>query len=365
MQVLRIDFAAVQFKGRFIGDGMKRVVLCGYYGMGNGGDEALLATLLQMLPSGVVPIVLSKTPEATAERYGVEAVDRWDLWAVFQALRRSDSFIWGGGSLIQDVSSQISPLYYLGLMQIAQLLGLRTIAWAQGIGPLRGRLNLWLTRNLLSHCAVSVRDRGSSDLLTQWGISHTLAPDPVWAMETQTQQRLQSGKQNPVIAVNLRQHSTLTPLRLAALTQALIQFQRQTQAEILLVPFQASLDLELAEKLHQQLPEVSQVVMLEDPEALRSLFDRVDVAIVMRLHAFIMAAAAGCRCLALSYDPKVTQVATSLNLPWWEMATLSEDVDYLVQTWMGLVEGAALSASDRQALSQNARQHQLLLSQLL
>ncbi|HBE52705.1 MAG TPA: polysaccharide pyruvyl transferase CsaB, partial [Cyanobacteria bacterium UBA11369] len=39
--------------------GKMRAVLCGYYGKGNGGDEALLAALLQMLPEEVTPIVLS------------------------------------------------------------------------------------------------------------------------------------------------------------------------------------------------------------------------------------------------------------------------------------------------------------------
>jgi polysaccharide pyruvyl transferase CsaB len=342
---------------------MKRAVLCGYYGMGNGGDEALLATLLQMLPTNVQPIVLSKTPATTAARYGVETVDRWNLLAVCQTLRQADAFIWGGGSLIQDVSSQISPLYYLGLMKLAQMLGLKTIAWAQGIGPLTGKFNRALTQNVLSHCAaVSVRDRGSSELLTHWGIAHTIAPDPVWAMETGQQER--SVNSQPVIAVNLRQHHSLTAARLNVITQALQQFQQQTQAKILLVPFQASLDLALAERLQQELAAGCEVVMLEDPEALRQLFDRVDGAIVMRLHAFIMAAAAGCHCFALSYDPKVTQVATSLNLPFLAMANLPESPEYLVKTWVELLDSRALSADDRQTLCQNAKQHQLLLSQL-
>lgn len=93
-----------------------QAVLCGYYGKGNGGDEALLATLLQMLPDNVTPLVLSGNPEATRNRYNVKACDRNSLPQVIQALRQSDAFIWGGGSLMQDTTSAISPFYYGGLM---------------------------------------------------------------------------------------------------------------------------------------------------------------------------------------------------------------------------------------------------------
>ena len=63
-----------------------RVVLCGYYGMGNGGDEALLASLLQMLPSQVKPVVLSGDPEQTAQCYGVEAYHRKSLGGALVSL---------------------------------------------------------------------------------------------------------------------------------------------------------------------------------------------------------------------------------------------------------------------------------------
>ena len=344
----------------------RRALLCGYYGMGNGGDEALLATLLHMLPPDVGAIVLSKVPAETQQRYGVEAVDRWNWQAVWRALRRADVFIWGGGSLIQDVSSRVSPLYYLGLMKLAQILGLQTIAWAQGIGPLQGRFHRWLTRHILARCdRVSVRDRASAELLQHWGIPHTLAPDPVWAMEL-PQARPQNQQVPPLVAVNLRQHRSLTPERLACLSTALMQFQQQTQAQIWLVPFQASLDLDLAEYLQQQLlPGTSQVIQRTTPEDLRHLFNQVDLAIVMRLHALIMAAAAGCRCLALSYDPKVTQVATSLALPAWDMATLSDDVNYLTQSWCQiLTTGYCLNLDKRREIAQSAQTHQQLLEHL-
>ncbi|WP_421655307.1 hypothetical protein [Leptothermofonsia sp. ETS-13] len=44
--------------------GTVQAILCGYYGQGNGGDEALLVSLLQMLPQHVAPLVLSGNPPA-------------------------------------------------------------------------------------------------------------------------------------------------------------------------------------------------------------------------------------------------------------------------------------------------------------
>ncbi|MBD2021333.1 polysaccharide pyruvyl transferase CsaB, partial [Leptolyngbya sp. FACHB-36] len=199
-----------------------RAVLCGYYGKGNGGDEALLASLLQMLPPHVTPIVLSGDPEQTHDRYRVEAVNRSDPRVVQQALQRSQAFIWGGGSLIQDATSALSPLYYAGLMKLAQQMGLTTIAWAQGVGPLRQPLTRWMAKQTFSGCtAVSVRDRGSAALMENWDIAYTLAPDPVWALESSPVAGLWD-LPAPRVAVNLRSHPLLTPTRIVHLTRALI-----------------------------------------------------------------------------------------------------------------------------------------------
>src|SRR5918997_1288394 len=164
--------------------GQRRAVLCGYYGKGNGGDEALLASLLQMLPESVTPLVLSGNPAETRKRYGVQSCDRSSFFQVLRAMRHSDAFIWGGGSLIQDVTSAASPLYYAGLMGLAQQMGLKTIAWAQGIGPLKREITRKLSQRCFAGCTgVSVRDKGSATLLADWQIPFTLAPDPVWALE--------------------------------------------------------------------------------------------------------------------------------------------------------------------------------------
>jgi polysaccharide pyruvyl transferase CsaB len=339
-----------------------RAVLCGYYGKGNGGDEALLATLLQMLPRHVEPLVLSGNPPETRDRYQVEACDRFSAPEVWQALRRSEVFIWGGGSLMQDVTGAISPLYYGGVMKLAQLMGLRTIAWAQGIGPLNRTVTRWVTRSALSGCqAVSVRDSGSATLVSDWKIPVTLAPDPVWALEGEPVPGLWD-LPAPRVAVALRSHPQLTGDRLAALTQALVDFQKATQTHILLIPFQPSQDLAIAQKIHSQLPTVSSVLRLTQPRQLMGVFKGVEMAIAMRFHGLIMAAASECRCFALSYDPKVSKLMADLDLVGWELDEIPVSPAEITQTWLELyANGEALSQARIAAMIDRALLHQEFL----
>ncbi|HYW17809.1 MAG TPA: polysaccharide pyruvyl transferase CsaB [Nodularia sp. (in: cyanobacteria)] len=340
-----------------------RALLSGYYGKGNGGDEALLATLLQMLPPDVTPVVLSGNPEQTRDRYGVESHNRMAILPVLQALRSCDAFIWGGGSLIQDVTSTMSPFYYGGLMVLAQKMGLKTIAWAQGIGPLVRPQTRFLAKHSFGYCSrVSVRDRASAALLTDWQIPCLLAPDPVWALESKPVPGLWD-LPAPRVAVTLRNHPQLTPQRLANLTRALVDFQKATQAFILLLPFQKSEDLAIAEAIQPQLKDVSKILLLENPQLLKGVYKGVEMAIGMRLHSLIMAAAEGCRCFALSYDPKVNRLMEELEMPGWDLASLPDDPNIISRTWIEhYANGDPLSSEQIQSLVDRAFMHRDILS---
>jgi polysaccharide pyruvyl transferase CsaB len=352
-----------------------RAVLCGYYGMGNGGDEALLAALLQMLPPAVTPLVLSGNPAETAQRYGVEAVPRMSLRAVWSALRGSESLIWGGGSLMQDTTSLASPLYYAGVMKLAQWLGLRTVAWAQGIGPLRRASSRGVTRWVLKDCdAVSVRDAGSARWLADWGIQGCLAPDPVWALKsTPPGQALPPA---PRVAVALRPHPCLTSACLDLIAEALVNFQQATQASMVLVPFQPSRDLAIATRLAERLPGPHQIIQLTDPHQLKGLFQSVSMTLGMRFHALVMAAAEGSRCFALSYDPKVSQLMSDLSLPGWglpqphlpgsqRLPLLPTTAAEITDQWLKCYHGPALPTETVAARIDQALMHRTLLREAL
>jgi len=348
---------------------MRRAVLCGYYGMGNGGDEALLAALLQMLPTSIQPLILTANPRQTEKLHQAEACDRQSVVSLVTALKRSDIFIWGGGSLMQDATSFRNPIYYGGLMGLAQGFGLKTVAWAQGIGPLQRPLTKWITKQAFSRCdRISVRDRGSSELLASWHLTGVMAPDPVWALTSQSlePQKLSLWSTHaPRLAVMLRSHPQLTPQRLACLIAALKSFQRSTGVYLLVIPFQPSKDLEIATQIHQALPEHSRVIQESNPRSLKGIFRGVEMAIAMRYHGLIMAAAEGCRCSAISYDPKVSRLMTELDLPGWELEHLPTDPEVIAGEWLEqFANGDALSSDRLSSLVDRALIHGQILTDL-
>lgn len=349
---------------------MRRAVLCGYYGMGNGGDEALLATLLQMLPPDMQPLVLSASPKATETLHKVEACDRYSVFSLITALKKSDLFIWGGGSLMQDATSARNPIYYGGLMGLAQGMGLQTVAWAQGVGPIKRKLSKWISKRAFQGCnLVSVRDQNSAQLLAHWQIESIVAPDPVWALDA-TDMNLSRDPSAPKVAVILRSHPQLTSCRLATITEALQKLQDQTKAYILLIPFQPAQDKAIAQAigdaLNDKRPNQSQVIIQKDPRKLKGIFRGVDLAIAMRLHGLIMAASEGCQCSAISYDPKVSYLMADLGISGWELEDLPEDAQMLTDVWINdlsqSINHEVVIATHIQQLKQQALIHQEILN---
>ena len=350
-----------------------QAVLCGYYGMGNGGDEALLATLLQMLPTSVTPVVLSGNPDQTRRRYGVQAVPRKSGFDVLNTLSKADAFIWGGGSLMQDATSAINPIYYGGLMGLAQGLGLKTVAWAQGIGPLRRSPTRWITRRTFNNCTtISVRDGKSGKWLNQQHINNfILAPDPVWALDANPINGAAPLPQ-PRIAVVLRDHHTLTQTRLTAIAQALRHLQLATQASILLIPFQPVVDRPIADHIAQHLSGSYRILQTENPSQLKGIFQQVNWTLAMRLHGVIMAAAEGSRCFALSYDPKVMVLAEELGIPVWDLTgdrpdlAMPDDPETLGRIWLeDFLGNQGLSPIKIQSYRDRALMHRDILHQAL
>ena len=146
-----------------------RIVISGYYGFDNCGDEAVLLAIihcLKTLAPNVKITVLSGNPEKTRKLYGVDALNRWNPVRIALMLLTCRLLISGGGSLIQDVTSARTPNYYLGVIMMALFLRKKVMIYSQGVGPLTIPKNRARTAKILNRCnIITLRDNHSAELL--------------------------------------------------------------------------------------------------------------------------------------------------------------------------------------------------------
>ena len=128
----------------------KRIVISGYYGFDNFGDEAILSVLVNRLKNfGFEIVVLSSNPRKTSMNYFVNSIKSFDFFQVAGLLKQSNILISGGGSLLQDVTSLKSLVYYLWVIATALRYKKKVIIFAQGIGPIKNKIAEFFTLKIL------------------------------------------------------------------------------------------------------------------------------------------------------------------------------------------------------------------------
>lgn len=307
---------------------MSKIVLSGYYGFNNAGDEAILYAVIRMMKKiepGAEITVLSNDPRQTeqhygegcGEHYGVKAVNRWKIRDVAKALVSCDLLISGGGSLLQDVTSANSPLYYLGVIMLARLFGKPVVIYAQGIGPLRKKRNRLLASWVLNHLSlITVRDQGSRDELLTMKVEKPVivTADPVLGLKNEDIDP-QKGKeilarhgivrteQERLLGVFIRswgKNAFLPGL-------ALVCNQMAAQGwKVVFIPLHFPEDQSVCRQAAGLMKEQS--VVCEGgyrTEEYLSLTKNLDLLIGMRLHALVFGAVTGVPVVGLSYDPKI------------------------------------------------------------
>ncbi|MEW6770610.1 MAG: polysaccharide pyruvyl transferase CsaB [Bacillota bacterium] len=326
---------------------MPKVVISGYYGFGNCGDEAMLFAIVTQLSRripGLQVVVLSQRPEDTARDFGVRSVSRRDLRLIWRELRDADLFLSGGGSLFQDVTSPRSIFYYAALILLARLRRKKICLYGQGIGPLNHRLSRFLVgRAVRLADLVTLRDETSVEELAALGVSGPMyvTADPVLGLEEGL-----GGKENgralleaagvgegPILAVSLRRWPQLER-SLAAVT-ALADRVAGAGWQVVLTPLQRD-DLAVLRLVQKQMRQPA--VLLENFQGFRDLMavtSHFDLCVGMRLHFLIFAAMFAVPAVGLSYDPKVARFMHQVGLP--ALPVESVAADDLIQAVDGLL----------------------------
>ena len=298
------------------------IVISGYYGFDNVGDEAILYSIIQALKKNDPEIevtVLSNNPEYTKKTYGVQAVNRWKLGEVYSAIKASNGLISGGGSLLQDETGFKSIPYYTGIIKMAQMLKKPVFVYAQGMGPIHKSYNQMIVKNVLKKTKVTVRDEASKKLLEKIGLKNSIqiVPDPVMGVSINRNSSqwwdLQSF-QGPVLTVSVRDWPSTVNFK-EKIAQALDRL-ASLGVEIVFVPMHGEHDEKASSEVAALMSGKSYISPYMDSiEEKISIIGKSDALVGMRLHALIFSSITYTPFIALSYDPKIDAFAEICQQP--------------------------------------------------
>ena len=336
-----------------MGNKKNKVIISGYYGFGNIGDEAILTSIVDTIRAekpNTEFVVLSSDPEFTAHDLNVKSINRLNIPLLSLELLSSNLFISGGGGLMQDVTGPMSTAYYGGLIKLAQMFKVPTMIYAQGIGPLKKEFNKNLVKNIFNKVnAITVREVFSRDDLINMGVSQNkiqVTADPALLLDTISKEKVREiySEANidlsiPIIGIAIRPWHAWYERQLKAFTSVVYQLAKKYGMQIVLIPFQLSSDLWLsreAEVCFKIRPDSDvPVTVLEralSPKEMMGIIGSTHVIIGMRLHALIMAAAQNVPSVGIAYDPKVKHFSNLAGFPYIESVTDLQNIENVLMT---------------------------------
>ena len=318
------------------------VVISGYYGFSNMGDDSILSTIITKLSErapGIRITALTKNPKTDTVRFGIRCISRTNAFAIIREMRHSRVLISGGGSLFQDSTSSKSLKYYALIVNTARRLGMKTYVYANGVGTIYSDKNKRLTAKTVSKCdLVTVRDEQSVRELTSIGVDGkmvTLTADPAFMMdlteniEGEKKTAAVIGEDKKYFVVSLRRFEGVQRLAydetafLGEIVPAFARIAKEYGIMPMFVLMQPDLDsavsAEASRLLREKYGVESAVVAPGDVSELMSILKGgsilrgAEFVCSMRLHTLIYASSVSVPVIGLSIDPKIDAFTAALS----------------------------------------------------
>lgn len=315
---------------------MFKILISGYYGFNNIGDESILSAVVDNLRDKLDDIeitVLSQDPASTSEKYGVKSVNRKSMRSIFNAVRKTDLLISGGGSLLQDVTSKKSVIYYLLIMWMALFCRKKVFIYSQGIGPINSNINRRLTAmTLRKAAAIVVRDEASKEFLGEIGVTKdrvVVTADPVLRIkpaplkigeEILRHEGIEISQEQLTVGFAIRERKLDSDF-MDELCKSIEKLVLERAAQIVLIPFHYSEDIRVIEEIERRIEgkkelenRVFSVKHKYLTNEMLSIIGNMDLLVGVRLHALIHSAIMNVPMIGISYDPKVNSFLKSVGM---------------------------------------------------
>jgi polysaccharide pyruvyl transferase CsaB len=297
----------------------------------NIGDDAILRAVikdLRALRKDIKILVLSRKPEDTAAIYKVDSINRLNIIKVLNAMRKCTLFISGGGTLIQDVTSTRSLIYYLSMISLAKLMDLRVMFYANGIGPLNKNSNKNLSAAVINKVdVITLREELSKSVLQSLDITKpkvVVTADPALTIQPASDNEIDSllreegfdDLNGPFAGFSVRRWRNIDKY-IDMVAQAADYMMDRYGVKPVFIPLQYPNDITVIEQIISKMKCKSYVIRNRSGNIgeaqVAGVIKRMDMLIGMRLHSLIFAASMGIPVIGLSYDPKVEGFLQYIN----------------------------------------------------
>lgn len=311
---------------------MVTILIAGYHGFGNCGDEAILramVTSFRRMADDIDIVALSNDPDFTKKEYNIEAVQRFKMKEVLSAVKKCDILVLGGGTLLQDGTSTRSLVYYLSIVKAAEIFGKRVMLYANGIGPVDGKINRCLMRRVLKKAeCITLREKLSCNDLNNIGVKNEntiVTADPAFRLEgvepKDAENLLQKvgvppgDKKRIGVSVRAWNKARYGDDYCAKIAEA-CDIMSEKGYEIVFIPMQYPSDIAVSDKIAAMMKNEAHVLRAKyTPEEILSIIGCCDAMLSMRLHALIFAAVTNIPMAGIIYDPKIEYYLKELDMP--------------------------------------------------
>lgn len=320
------------------------ILICGYYGAGNAGDDASLAAVAGRLAAHDPTARLTAT--VRGRRGGIPAGVRTvrTLREIKKELKKSRLLVFGGGSLLQDATSLRSLIFYAWVLRTAERTGCPSVIWG-GVGPLTTRTARRIAARAVRRTdAVYARDSAAAAEFLSLGARRVIpARDP--AADTKPEDIPPELEKSLPRGRSCGRYIAFFPRSIAALRRPGGKGTGKKADDALFSALTGA-----AQRLadgHESVP-VFAAMSPEDDAVCRSMADATggraipagtltpgglvtlaagaDAVIAVRLHAAIFACSAGVPTVIVDHDPKTAGFAADVHIPALPVGGLTADM---------------------------------------
>ena len=307
---------------------MSNILLSGYYGYNNAGDEAILKSIIQnirAIDKDAKITVLSDNIAFTKEKYGINAVKRFNPFCIISALLSYDVLISGGGTLFQDKTSTRSLIYYTSIINMAKMLGKKVMIYANGIGPLKNGANIARVKRSIERAdLVTLRDKEAMELVESMEVKNKkifMTTDPVFCLNPADDEvidkilrenEIESNREMVIVAVrSWEKQGEFTDI-FANVCDYIIETYAKN---VVFIVMQQPHDKVATKIIMSKMKNESYIIDNITPIDMMGLMRRAKYVLSMRLHGLIFSSSVGTPVLGFSYDPKIENILRQVDMP--------------------------------------------------